>query len=67
MLDWLKSLLKQPEPAGPPQRLRAFTASDRPISQDGVAPDGGGWRIESREKRTVPLLRRAARGPGGRP
>ncbi len=55
MLNWLKSLFKGPEPAGPPQRVRAF-AADRPITQDGVAVDGTGWRIESREKRTVRLF-----------
>ena len=56
MLDWLRSLFKQPEPAGPPQRLRAFTSADRPITQDGIAVEGNGWRIESREKRTVRLF-----------
>lgn len=56
MLNWLKSLFKGPEPAGPPQRLRSFTATDRPITQDGVTPDQNGWRVESREKRTVRLF-----------
>ena len=56
MLDWLKSLFKRPEPAGPPERLRAFGSADRPITQDGVAPDGNGWRIQSGEKRTVRLF-----------
>ena len=56
MLDWLKSLFKGLEPAGPPERLRAFGSADRPITQDGIAPDGNGWRIQSREKRTVRLF-----------
>ena len=56
MLDWLKSLFKQPEPAGPPQRIRSFSPSDPPITQDGVTVDQNGWRIESREKRTVRLF-----------
>ncbi len=56
MFDWLKSMFKQPEPAGPPQKIRGFASSDRPITQDGVAVDGGGWRIESRDKRTVRLF-----------
>lgn len=56
MFERLKSLFRQPEPAGPPERLRAFTSGDRPISQDGVASDGNGWRIEARDKRTVRLF-----------
>lgn len=56
MLDWLKSMFKAPQPAGPPQRLRAFGATDRPITQDGVTADQNGWRIESREKRTARLF-----------
>ncbi len=56
MLGWLKSLFRPPEPAGPPQRLRGFTAGDRPITQDGVASEGNGWRVESRDKRTVRLF-----------
>ena len=56
MFDWLRSLFKQPEPAGPPQRIRSFSPSDRPITQDGVTVDQNGWRTESREKRTVRLF-----------
>lgn len=56
MLDWLKSMFKAPQPAGPPQKLRAFGATDRPITQDEVSVDQNGWRIESREKRTVRLF-----------
>jgi hypothetical protein len=56
MFEWLKSMFKPPKPAGPPQRIRAFGPSDRPIIQDGVAAEGNGWRIESREKRTVRLF-----------
>lgn len=55
MLSWLRSLFKPPQPAGPPRRLRAFGA-DRPITQDGVTADEGGWRIEAREARTVRLF-----------
>ncbi len=56
MLDWLRSLFRPPEPAGPPQRIRSFSPSDRPITQDGVTVDQNSWRIESREKRTVRLF-----------
>lgn len=56
MFEWLKSMFKRPEPAGPPQKVRGFSSSDRPITQDGVAVDQNGWRIESREKRTARLF-----------
>ena len=56
MFDWLKSMFKQPEPAGPPQKIRSFMPSERPITQDGISVDQNGWRIESREKRTVRLF-----------
>lgn len=56
MFEWLKSMFKPPRPAGPPQRIRAFGPSDRPITQDGVMAEQNGWRIEAREKRTVRLF-----------
>ena len=56
MLNWLKSLFKQPEPAGPPQKVRDFSTSDKPIAQDGVTVDQDGWRVEFHEKRTVQLF-----------
>ncbi len=56
MLGFLKSLFKQPEPAGPPQKVRDFGSSDAPITQDGVSADEGGWRVEFQEKRTVRLF-----------
>ena len=56
MFEWLKARFKQPEPAGPPQKVRGFSSSDRPITQDGVAMEQNGWRIESRERRTVRLF-----------
>jgi hypothetical protein len=56
MLDWLKSLFKGPEPAGPPRRIRSFSSADRPIIQDGVTVDQNGWRIESGQKGTARLF-----------
>jgi hypothetical protein len=56
MLGFLKSLFKQPEPAGPPQKVRGFGPSDSPITQDGVSADEGGWRVEFQENRTVRLF-----------
>lgn len=56
MLGWLKSLFTQPEPAGPPQRVRLFGPADRPITQDGVTADQHGWRVETQAPRTVRLF-----------
>jgi hypothetical protein len=39
-----------------PQLIRAFTGSDKPISQSGVTPDEGGWRIERAGAGSVPLF-----------
>lgn len=36
--------------------VRAFTAADKPITQDGVTPDDGGWRVTATETRTVRLF-----------
>jgi hypothetical protein len=35
---------------------RAFRPSDRPITQDGVTAEQGGWRIEAAESRMVRLF-----------
>lgn len=56
MLKWLKSLLKVPEPAGPPQTIRAFRTSDPTLAKDRVSVEQDAWFIESREKQTVPLF-----------
>ena len=56
VLSKLRSLFKQPEPAGPPERLHAFTTSDSPLTLDGVTVDGDGWRIELSEQRVVHLF-----------
>jgi hypothetical protein len=53
MFNRLKSLFKQPEPAGPPQRIRGFSSADKPISQDDVMVEQDGWRIEFHEKQTL--------------
>lgn len=57
MFGWLKSLFKkQPEPAGPPETIRKFSVFDPSITRDGVSLEQDGWRIDSREKRTVRLF-----------
>ena len=36
MLKWLKSLFSAPQPAGPPQVLRAFAPDTPTITQSGI-------------------------------
>ncbi len=56
MLDRLRSVFKRPEAAGPPETLRTFGPSDRPITERGISTDEGGWRIEAREAGSVRLF-----------
>ena len=57
MFEWLKSLFKAPQPAGPQQELRSFSTSDPTISKDSVALEGNTWRVTgSTETRTIHLL-----------
>jgi hypothetical protein len=56
VINRLKSLLKSPEPAGPPETLRAFGPGDATITLDGVTAEGDGWRIDFPEARTVRLF-----------
>jgi hypothetical protein len=56
VFERLRSLLGQPKPAGPPQTLRSFGASDKPITESGLAVDEGAWRVEARENQTVRLF-----------
>lgn len=36
--------------------VKAFTTDDKPITQDGVEADDGGWKITAKEARTVRLF-----------
>ena len=56
MLNWIKSLFKGPQPAGPPQTMRAFRTSDPTITKDRVSIDQDSWFIDSQEKQTVKLF-----------
>ena len=56
MFERLRSRFRQPEPAGPPESLRMFGPSDRPIAESGVFSDDDGWRIEAREANSLPLF-----------
>lgn len=49
-------MFKRLEPAGPPETLRTFELSDRPITTGGIATDEGGWRINAREAGSVRLF-----------
>lgn len=62
MLERLRSLFREPEPAGPPETIRTFGPSDRPITESGLSPDEGGWRIDAHEAGSVALFEVA--GPG---
>jgi hypothetical protein len=46
----------EPEPAGPPEAVRVFGLSDRPITESGVSVDGDAWRIQAEEPGSVPLF-----------
>jgi hypothetical protein len=56
MLNRLRSIFRGPEPAGPPETLRAFAGGEPTISQDGVQAEGEGWRIDCGEARTIHLF-----------
>ncbi len=56
MLDWLKSLFRMPQPAGPPVTLRKFALTDRLVSSDGVTVEPDAWRIEATGDRTFLLF-----------
>ncbi len=55
MFEFLKSLFRPPEPAGPPVQLRSFTTADRTIDQD-VTVEEDGWCLGSRADQTVRLF-----------
>jgi len=55
MIQWLKSLFKMPEPAGPPRTIRTFRASDPTISQASAA-DQDGWVFETAGNQTFRLF-----------
>ena len=56
MFQWLKSLFKAPQPAGPPVTLRTFSISDQIISQDSIVIQQDAWYIDSKEKQTIRLF-----------
>jgi len=49
-------MFKRPTPAGTRETLRSFAVSDRTITESGISPDEGGWRIDARETGSVRLF-----------
>ena len=43
-------------PKHEPKLVRAFSASDKPITESGVTADDGGWKIERQAPGPVPLF-----------
>lgn len=56
MFKFLKSLFKMPEPAGPPEKIKGFTPSDKTINQDSIKSENDVWIIETKEKNTIRLF-----------
>ena len=56
VIERIKSLFKQAEPAGPPESIRGYTVSDYPLTQDAVNVDEDAWRIQFDEARVIPLF-----------
>ncbi len=57
IMTWVKSRFGVPQPAGPETLIRTFAPDiDEPIARDGVDNIEGGWRIETRGKRTFRLF-----------
>jgi hypothetical protein len=56
MLQWLKSLMGVPTPAGPQQLLRAFTTGEPVITQAGIRVESGTWRVDAPPAQTVRLF-----------
>jgi len=56
MFNWLKSLFKAPQPAGPPQVVRAFRPADPTLAQDTIKVEPGGWLVEATAPQTVRLF-----------
>ena len=53
MLNWIKSVFKPPQPAGPEQIIRDFALADKPIASGSITVEGDGWRIECQTEQSV--------------
>jgi hypothetical protein len=56
MFEWLKSILRPPQPSGPTETIRTFRTSDATLSRDGVSVTPDGWLVDVREQQTIRLF-----------
>ena len=56
MFNKLKALFTRPAPVGPPETIRAFSATDATIAQDGVERHESGWRLTAAGKTVFRLF-----------
>ena len=56
MLKWLASLVKAPQPSGPPQTIRVFRTSDPTIAQASIEVHQDAWLIDAKEPQTFRLF-----------
>lgn len=56
MFDRLRSWFGGARAAGVQEVVRSFGPGDRPISEDGLTADAGGWRAEADQTRTIRLF-----------
>ncbi len=56
MLQWIKSLFRPPQPAGPAQIIKRFDGSDTTITKNVVTSQDGGWLVDVAETQTVRLF-----------
>ena len=56
VLSRLKSLFRQPEPAGPSQVIRSYGISDQALTQDALTVENDAWRIAFDEALSVRLF-----------
>ena len=56
MSGLIHRLFRKPQPTGPPEVLRRFDSSARPIARSGVTVEGDSFRIDSEGECSVPLF-----------
>lgn len=56
MLNWVKSILGAPKPAGPPKTIRRFHTSDETLGKDSIAVAEDRWVVDAKEARTIRLF-----------
>jgi hypothetical protein len=56
MINWLRSIFRQPQPSGPPETIRLFRTTDRTLSQGVITVVQDNWIVDSKEEQTVRLF-----------